>query len=95
MGFINNIQDNFSKSDSAWGDDNVTYYDVPSKRRMSAGSPNVSEMSYEDLQSMIQELSSVQPSSLEDADLLMLSVSASLNATLALMCFRTHNIINK
>lgn len=37
---------------------------------MSAGSPNVSEMSYEDLQSMIQELSSVQPSSLEDADLL-------------------------
>jgi|TARA_R110002020_G_scaffold316555_1_gene531763 hypothetical protein len=32
---------------------------------------------------------------LEDADLLMLSVSASLNATLALMCFRTHNIINK
>lgn len=31
MGFINNIQDNFSKSDSAWGDDNVTYYDVPSK----------------------------------------------------------------
>jgi len=75
MGFINNIQDNFSKSNSAWGDDNVTYYDMPTRGRMSAGSPNVSEMSYEDLQSMIKELSSVQPSSLEDADLLSQKLS--------------------
>ena len=30
-----------------------------------------------------------------DADLLMLSVSAALNATLALMCFRTYTIVNR
>ena len=30
----------------------------------------------------------------QEADLLLLSVSASLNATLALMCFRTYTIMN-
>ena len=79
MPFVNNIQDNFKKSDSAWGDDNVTYYNMPKKSSKSiSGSLNNNNMSYQDLEDMIAELSSIQPSSNDDKMSLQIKLSSLL-----------------
>ena len=71
MPFINNQKENFKKSDSAWGDDNITYYNMPkgkSVQRM--GGTNIQDMSYQDLEDTITQISSVQPSTQQDMALL-------------------------
>ena len=69
MGFINNHSDNFLKSNSAWGDDNVTYYNVPKGREQSQGF-DPRDMNYEDIEDMISQVSSVVPSNQQDAEVL-------------------------
>lgn len=71
MPFINNQQDNFKKSDSAWGDDNITYYNTPNAKPMQRmGGNNIQDMSYQDLEDTITQISSVQPSNAQDKSLL-------------------------
>jgi len=71
MPFINNQKDNFKRSDSAWGDDNITYYNTPNAKPMQRmGDSNIQDMSYQDLEDMITQISSVQPSNAQDKYLL-------------------------
>ena len=71
MPFINNQKENFKKSDSAWGDDNITYYNTPNAKPMQRmGDMNIQNMSYQDLEDMITQISSVQPSNAQDKFLL-------------------------
>jgi|TARA_R110000822_G_scaffold128530_1_gene264358 hypothetical protein len=74
MAFINNSQDNFKKSDSAWGDDNVTYYDMPNSNSISrvgdSGMLNTGNMSYQDIEDMITQISSVNISDVNDRAIL-------------------------
>jgi hypothetical protein len=67
MGFLNNQQDNFRKSNSPWGDDNITVYNIPQKRREGL---NTEHIGYEEIEEMISELSSVKPSNREDAEII-------------------------
>jgi hypothetical protein len=71
MPFINNQKDNFKKSDSAWGDDNITYYNMPKAKSVERmGGTNIQDMSYQDLEDTITQISSVQPSTQQDMALL-------------------------
>ena len=71
MPFKNNQKENFKKSDSAWGDDNITYYNMPKAKSVQRmGGTNIQDMSYQDLEDTITQISSVQPSTQQDMALL-------------------------
>ena len=56
MPFINNQKENFKKSDSAWGDDNITYYNTPNAKPMQRmGDMNIQNMSYQDLEDITRD----------------------------------------
>ena len=65
MGFLNNHKDAFRKSNSAWGDDNVTVYNIPNRNK-SNSSRISNNMEYDDLKDMINEVSSIEPNCEED-----------------------------
>ena len=65
MAFLNNHKDAFRKSNSAWGDDNVTVYNIPNRNK-SNSSRMANHMEYDDLTDMINEVSSIEPNCEED-----------------------------
>jgi hypothetical protein len=69
MGFLNNHNDVFTKSKSAWGDDNMTVYNLPNRNNASSGL-QTENMGYDELEEMITQVSSIEPSNLEDEDIL-------------------------
>ncbi|MDB9959937.1 hypothetical protein OAD75_06080 [Gammaproteobacteria bacterium] len=77
MAFINNVQDNFKKSDSAWGDDNITIYNSPSPSLgKGMGIVSTQDMSYQDIEDTISQISSVEPSNMEDMTILRRKLDA-------------------
>jgi len=69
MGFLNNHQDAFMKSSSAWGDDNVTVYNLPNRDEVRSGL-RTDNMGYGELEEMITQVSSIEPSNIEDENIL-------------------------
>ena len=68
MGFINNYSDNFLRSNSPWGDDNVTVYNVPPKRALETAM-QTQDLDYEQITDLITQFSEVMPS-LDERDAL-------------------------
>ena len=65
MGFINNHKDAFRKSNSAWGDDNITIYNLPTRNK-NKSALITNNMGYNDLEDMITQVASIEPSCEED-----------------------------
>tara|TARA_R110000765_G_scaffold41852_1_gene88915 strand:+ start:1594 stop:2094 length:501 start_codon:yes stop_codon:yes gene_type:complete len=65
MAFLNNHNNAFRNSTSAWGDDNVTVYNIPNRDKFSSGL-RTNNMDYNDLEEMITQVSSIEPSNEED-----------------------------
>ena len=51
MAFLNNHNNAFRNSTSAWGDDNVTVYNIPNRDKFSSGL-RTNNMDYNDLEEM-------------------------------------------
>ena len=60
MGFINNYRDNFLQSNSPWGDDNVTVYNLPQKERVE---PELrpEDLGYDQIDELITQFNEVIP----------------------------------
>lgn len=69
MGFINNYSDNFLSSDTPWGDDNLTFYNLPPQRQETQPERKETQpemrpgdLGYEQIEDLINQFTQLMPS---------------------------------